>query len=62
MNSAKVIFKDSQHNYTTSVSEQTTEQSAKDYFIGTWFNVASYPREEFKECIGIEYTPKQITL
>jgi hypothetical protein len=55
MNSVKVIFNNPENNYTTSVSSNTTKESAEKYFVGTSFNIASYPYEMLKECIAIEF-------
>ena len=55
MNSVKVIFNNKENNYTTSVSINTTNESAKKYFVGTSFNIACYPYEIFKKCIAIEF-------
>jgi hypothetical protein len=41
-------------NYTTSVNPQATDESLKKYFVGTTFNVGSYPTELMKKCISIE--------
>lgn len=54
MKTVKVIFKNEKYNYYTSVSEQTTKESAKDYFVNTVFDVGSYPHENMQECIKIE--------
>jgi hypothetical protein len=50
----KVIFEDSKYNYTTSVNPEATDESLKKYFIGTTFNVGTYPTELMKKCISIE--------
>jgi len=50
----KVIFIDPQYNYITSVNPNATDESLKKYFIGTTFNVGSYPTELMKKCISIE--------
>lgn len=61
MNKVEVIFEDSTYNYTASVSEQTTEQDAKKYFVGTLFNcgVDENGVEDLQECISINYTSKK---
>lgn len=60
MHKVEVIFEDSTYNYTTSVSEQTTEQDAKKYFVGTFFNfgMGEGGIEDFQKCIAINYTTK----
>jgi hypothetical protein len=55
-NKVLVKFADSSKNYTTSLNNEATEETAKAYFVGTWFNLAPYPKEEFHKCIGIEFT------
>jgi len=36
LNTVKVLFADSKYNYSTNVSSQSTEETAKDYFIGKY--------------------------
>lgn len=61
LNSVKVLFKNPLNNYTTSVSENTTEESAKEYFIGTWFNTSIFSDDEdMQQCIGIEFINNNI--
>ena len=55
LNTVKVIFKDSKHNYKTSVASTVTEEEAKIYFIGNLFNVGVFPKEDIKKCISIKY-------
>lgn len=38
-NSVKVIFEDDRYNYWTSVSAETTKESAADYFVGKALNL-----------------------
>jgi hypothetical protein len=56
LNSVNVKFEDSTFNYGTDVSCHTTEQSAKDYFVGQLFNVGAYPSEIMRKCVAIEFT------
>lgn len=56
LNTVKVLFADSQYNYTTNVSAQSTRETAEDYFIGKWFNLGTYPKENMQKCTGIEFT------
>lgn len=58
MGLVKVIFINPDYNYYTNVSGDTTEQQARDYFVGKYFNVAPYPKEEMKKVIDIEFHPK----
>lgn len=50
-----VIFKDSQYNYSTSLSKQSTEESSRKYFVGQMFNVGAYPKEIMRECVDIKF-------
>ena len=58
MNSVTVKFKNPEYNYSTSVSDITTEQTATNYFVGSFFNVAAFPDETMKQCISIEFKSK----
>jgi hypothetical protein len=55
LNSVKVKFANSDYDYITSVSAQTTEESAKDYFIGQTFDRGTYPVEDMQKVISIEF-------
>ena len=48
----QVSFENPNYNYVTSVNGRLEDQEIIDYFVGTRFNVAPYPQEIFKECIG----------
>jgi hypothetical protein len=61
MNSCKVIFRDPIYNYVTSVSLTTTETDCKDYFIGKFFDVGFYPKENMQQCIDIEFIKNEST-
>ena len=54
----EVIFINPDYNYKTNVSGNTTEEQARDYFVGKSFNVAPYPKEVFKKVIDIKFHPK----
>jgi len=56
MNTVKVIFANSRYNYTTSVSAQTSEADARKYFIGQYFDMGTFPKENMQRVIDIEYT------
>jgi hypothetical protein len=58
-NSVKVFFEDSKYNYTTSVSDQTTEESAREYFVDTWFNLG-HIEDDMQKCINIEFNDKEL--
>jgi hypothetical protein len=51
----RVFFKNSKYNYTTTVSNNVTEEEAKKYFVGKLFNVGVYPKENIQKCIRIQY-------
>jgi len=57
LNTVLVKFDDPKYNYRTSVSARTTEESARQYFIGMPVNVGSYPKEVFKRVVDIEFNP-----
>ena len=57
MPTVTVKFRDPKLNYSTSVSKQTTEEKARDYFVGKRFDVGVYPEERMERVIDIEYTP-----
>ena len=57
LNTVLVKFDDPKYNYRTSVSARTTEESARQYFIGLPVNVGSYPNEVFKRVVDIEFNP-----
>jgi len=56
LNTVRVKFADSAHDYTTSVSAQTDEAAARKYFVGKYFNVGSFRYDNMQQCIDIEYT------
>jgi len=60
LNSVLVKFEDATNNYETSVSSQTTEITAIEYFVGKYFNIAPYPSEKACKCIGIEFTDNNL--
>jgi hypothetical protein len=51
----RVFFKNSKYNYTTTVSNNVTEEEAKKYFVGKLFNVGVYPKENIQKCTRIQY-------
>ena len=54
-NSVKVIFRNPKYNYTTSVSDATTEETARIYFVNTSFDLGVYPNEDLQVCIDIKF-------
>ena len=56
LNNVKVIFSNSQYNYETNVSANATEQTTKEYFVGKYFDLGIYPKEDIQKCIDIEFT------
>lgn len=61
LNTVKVIFADSKYNYETNVSSNSTEQTAKEYFVNKYFDLGIYPKEDMQKCIGIEFTDNNKT-
>ena len=61
LNNVKVIFSNSQYNYETNVSANSTEQTTKEYFVGKYFDLGIYPKEDMQKCIGIEFTDNNKT-
>lgn len=55
MNSVKVIFKNSNFNYITTVSDQIDKQKAKSYFVGSFFDVGMFPNENLQKCNKIAF-------
>jgi len=55
MNSVLVKFANPQYNYVTSING--SEDSARKYFVGKYFNVGSFPKEDFQKVIDIEFHP-----
>ena len=56
LNTVKVLFTDSKYNYETNVSSNSTEQTAKEYFVNKTFDLGTYTKEDCQKCIGIEFT------
>jgi hypothetical protein len=57
LNSVDVLFENPEYNYTTSVSQFITEEEARKYFVGTTFDVGSFPEENPQVCIDIRFKP-----
>lgn len=55
LHSVEVMFKNPKYNYRTSVSPNSTEKSARDYFVGQFFDVGVYPKEQMEEVIDIKF-------
>jgi hypothetical protein len=53
MKAVKVIFADSQYDYTTSINPKATDEELKKYFVGAVFNLGAYPAENMQKCIDI---------
>jgi len=50
----EVKFKDSNLNYSSFVNPESSDESIRNYFVGTRFNVGEYPTEKFAKCIEVE--------
>jgi len=61
LNTVKVLFTDSKYNYETNISANSTEQTAKEYFVNKYFDLGVYPKEDMQKCIGIEFTDNNKT-
>ena len=53
----KVLFANEAYNYITSVAKTITKAEAEKYFVGKSFDIGIFPKDDYQECIGIEYTP-----
>jgi hypothetical protein len=60
LNEVTVKFKNSKYNYETEVSSNTTAKSAHEYFVGQYFDVGSYPKENMQRVIGIDFNGKPV--
>lgn len=60
LNSVKVLFENPEHNYKTSVSAESTEETVKHYFVGKYFDMGRFPNEDFHKCIGIEFIDNNV--
>ena len=59
LNSVQVLFEDEKYNYWTSVSAETTKESATDYFKGQVFNLGQL-EDNLQTCIGINFIDRNI--
>jgi hypothetical protein len=50
------MFGNPKYNYKTSISANSSEESARDYFVGTTFNVGAGLSENMQECVDIQFT------
>lgn len=55
LNTVHVKFENPAYNYSTDVSCNTTESSAKEYFVGRWFNIEPFPSEKTAKVKSIEF-------
>lgn len=58
MHSVLVQFENPEYNYFTSVSDQTTKESATAYFVGTSFNLGNDENENLQKCESILFFPE----
>jgi IS5 family transposase len=54
-NAVRVYFSNPKYNYTTSVGPNVTEEMAKQYFLGKFFNVGVYPKEILQKPTRIKF-------
>lgn len=52
--SVKVLFENSNNNYTTSVNPDCTDEEIRQYFVGQYLDVGSYPTENLQKCKDVE--------
>lgn len=62
LHTVEVIFENPKYNYSTAVSPNSTEDSARKYFVGKKFNVGTYPKEQMEEVVDIKFTPNPNTM
>ena len=54
-NAVRVYFSNPKYNYTTNVGPNVTEEMAKQYFLGKFFNVGVYPKEILQKPTRIKF-------
>lgn len=54
-NAVRVYFSNPKYNYTTTVGANVTEEDAKKYFLGKFFNVGVYPKEVLQKPTRIKF-------
>ena len=59
MNSVRLTTT-SGHTWTTSVSNETTEATANDYFLNQRFDIGLYPVEKMEMVVKVEYFPSTL--
>jgi hypothetical protein len=59
LNTVKVMFENSKHDYETNVSVSSTEKDCQNYFVGRMINVGSFPDETMAKCIKIKFNNQQ---
>ena len=55
LNAVEVHFDNSEYDYITNVSSNSTKVSCELYFVGQYFNVAIYPNENLQKCKSITF-------
>ena len=58
MKTIKVLFKNSEYDFVTSVGHESNNKSITDYFIGSLFDVGSYRVENMQRAIGFKWLIK----
>lgn len=51
---ASVKFSNEKYNYTTSVNGNLTDDEIKNYFIGKYFNLGNYDKDDMQKCVSCE--------
>ncbi len=49
-----VYFDNEKYDYSTKVSNESTEAQLNNYFVNTTFNVGVFPQEIFRKCKSIK--------
>lgn len=55
MPSFKVKFENPKYDFVTTMSPNITLEDAEDYYVGRYFNVGVYPKENMQKVVSVEY-------
>lgn len=53
----RVLFKNKEYNYGTSLSKDISNKDIETYFVNTSFNLGAFPVEDLQVCIGVIPNP-----
>jgi len=51
-----VKFAETKYNYHTDVSNNPSDESLRDHFVGATFNLGAFPIDDMQTCIGLDIT------